>query len=357
MITLGNKEDIHTLFESESFTKLINLDIQLSSSGINLAKGEYFEEYFENSESEEGPDGIILFNTPQINEADDRSSYLQVVKLYGQPELPFRILGVSIWDEHEGISISTLSDVRTLSDAIDYSLAGHELDTFDHTEIHQRLQDKGGASKDPMALVLHEVATSRARTLQKEKEARLQAPIREADIQEIMSTAKSSGLKLDELPNIDYAHQMNNAFFGGKGEVFILYTPVLQVETGLNGDVAVIGLPDSDGGHRYFDLDGTPKNGDEIMDSYKNHLRTQFLNGPSEAKDAGIDETEFMDVVVQKLSGQELTSMIGDEQNLRGEQYSEAKRIIGNAIHQFATDREAKYHSALARDSSSALDI
>lgn len=343
MITLSSKSDIKQLLEADNFLKILQLDY---TTPIEARPASYVEPYYADAESENGPDGVYLFNTPQVSSESDVQSYLQVVKLYGQPELPFRVLGVEIWDEHDGIAISKLSDLRTLAEALDYAFTGHELQTFDHAEIQAEVAGKDAQAKAHSNTALgHYEAKAKAETLSgKAREARMAAPIQQSDIAEVMSIAKANGLKLHGMDNFDYAKQMNRALFGDKAEVFVLYTTDID-ENGSRNEVAILATQDNAARRTYFDIDGKPKTDDQVRDTYKTHLEDLMFARSRHIKEDGLGIEDFTEIMVRKSSRRELISEAANELNSRGDQYSEAQRIIGNAVHAFVNAREAKYQA------------
>lgn len=345
MTTLSSKADIQKLLQAENFTKILLLDRPASLALSHERPALIVDEYYPDPESDHGPSGAILFNTAQITNSADISSYLQVVKLYGQPELPFRVLGVEIWDEHEGISISSLNDVRTLAEALDYAFSGHDLDTFTHADITGHLQGSTSSLKQPSlpGLQCYEAGAEADRVRRAERKARMAAPIQEAEIAEIMSIAQASGLALDG--SFDTALQMNRELFGSKAEAFVLFTAELD-EDGSRNEIAVLSIQDKTGALTYFDIDGTAKTGAQVMESYTTRLEKQMFAKYPQTKADGLVLGDFIEVMTKKASMGELISEAELELSQKGEQHSEAQQAIANAVQSFLDAREAKFQAA-----------
>lgn len=358
MITLSSKSDIHQLLESDNFLKLLQLDNAPLMLPLESWPLGYVGQYYPDADSDEGPEGVFLFTTAQVVSESDVQSYLQVVKLYGQPELPFRVLGVEIWDEHDGIAISKLSDLRTLSEALDYAFTGHELQTFDHADIQAAVagKDTHAKAQSNTALGNYEAKANAETISRKAQEARMAAPIHQSDIAEVMSIAKANGLALHSMDNFDYAKQMNLALFGGKAEVFVLYTADIDLD-GSRNEVAILATQDNAARHTYFDIDGTPKTAGQAMESYKIHLENLMFATSPRLKEDGLGIEDFTEIVIRKSSRGELISEAAHELSCIGEQYSEAQRIIGNAVQAFRLNREAEYQAKVAESLNQSLEM
>ncbi|MBI6882709.1 hypothetical protein [Pseudomonas putida] len=356
MRTLQSKDEVISLLNSQSLQSILRLDTFSEISAATRNSGEYYEQYSETGEFDDEPTGIVIFNTPQVTDENNSSSYLQVIKLYGENDLPFRVVGVSIWDEHEGISTPTLKDVRSLADALDYAFAAHELDTFEHDEIQQHLNRTASApgSVTYPELQKHEEQVQAARSAQKALEERLSAPVARRDIARVMSIAKADGLIADEMPSFDLARQMNQAFFAGKGEIHVLYTAIPD-EDGSHGELAVVEAADKDGNLEFYDLDGTPKTLNQVMASYIDSADDRLHAESPGTKEDGLSIVDFTEVKSRRMEKSEVTSEAEQELYLKGQQYSRAREIIENAINKFSHQREAKYQSARADRTS--LDV
>lgn len=347
MTRMQSKNEINELLAIKSFRSILELNSYSEVADAIRNSGEYYDQYCANTESEDLPDGIVLFSTPQITDENDAHSYLQVIKLYGDRDLPFRVIGVRIWDEHEGISMPVLSDVRTLSEALDYAFAGHDLDSFNHEEIQRHLQHPQ-PPQNPM-LQAFQAQTDAARSSSKALDARLRAPIKRADIATVMSIAKAHGLALDDLPNFDYADQMNRAFFAGKGEIHVIHTADPD-ESGSYGDVAVVGIKDASGELSFYDIDGTTKTLQQAVDSYVRLADERMHVDNPVTKDDGVSVLDFTEVVTRKIDGADLANAIDQELYLRGEQYSPSQSIVRRSIDAFAQQRELKYQENLDKN-------
>ena len=358
MRTISNKSEIQDLLEIESFRKVLQIENPLEMLDARRNTRDFYDDYLIKEDSEHGADGVVLFNTPQISNENDLSSYLQVIKLYGNSDLPFRVIGVTIWDEHEGISTPILSDVRTLSEALDYAFAGHALDTFDHAEIQSHLVSMSSSAPTPGYPVLqkHEAKTQATLAAQKARDARLAAPIRESDAEAVMTIAKANSKPLKELPPFDLAVQINSKLFGGKGDIFVVYTEEPDEETGLHGEVAVVGIQDNTGNYSYFDIDGVVKTDAQVIESYRQHVDELLHSEFPHIKEDGLSLLDFTDVLIRKMEHSEVKAQVDQELYHDDDEYSDSERIIDNAVHDFVTQREAAYQARLDRATGPSLE-
>lgn len=356
--TIQLKDEIQSLLEIESFRSIIQFNSYPEISSIIRNSGEFYDQYCTRSDSEELPDGVVLFSTPQVSDDNDTHSYLQVIKLYGDRDLPFRVIGVRIWDEHDGVSMPVLSDMRTLAEALDYAFAGHDLDTFNHEEIQRHLLERDASSSPaqiPMLRVL-QAQVDADRTEMKALDARLAAPIKKAEIATVMALAKAKGLALDELPNVDYAVQMNQALFAGKGEIHVLYTATAD-NSGSHGDVAVVSIKDASGKAAFYDMDGKAKTWQQVMDSYIKQADDRLHRESPDLKQDGLGILDFTEVLSKKLDSAEMNNEVNQELYIRGEQYSRSRSLIYGALTEFTKQREANYQSSLAKNKTTSFEL
>lgn len=119
--------------------KLLSLESEgeFESAGFGWRTGHL--EYVNNESIEKL--GVILINTPQIHDTKaNEDIYLEVVKLYGNKELPFRVTGVKLFEDvYDKSETVVLKDFSSLGDAIDLAISGYEAKSVDLLEIEEHL--------------------------------------------------------------------------------------------------------------------------------------------------------------------------------------------------------------------------
>jgi hypothetical protein len=132
MTQISNAAEFQSLVANDEFSRLlaVNSEKEFAERGFGWRTGQL--------EHAEHPDGVrlagvVLFRTPQRDdELKDESTHVQVVKLYGTHELPFRVIGMCTYENvFEQSSESVLKAFPTLEGAAGYAIAAHQAHSFD----------------------------------------------------------------------------------------------------------------------------------------------------------------------------------------------------------------------------------
>jgi len=127
MTTLHNKSDILDLIKNPAFQELLEIDSQEAFDERATAFPGLQYEYYANKWDEEGS-GVTLFSTPKRsnNCGENYGTWLKVAKLYGNPELPFRVQAAEYVPWGIEVDLENIGDYRTLGEALDAAFLAHE---------------------------------------------------------------------------------------------------------------------------------------------------------------------------------------------------------------------------------------
>lgn len=360
MTTLESKSDIIALINNPVFQDLLDISSadDFVSRRYEWPNSQY--EYFADPDSDVSS-GVQLFSTPSRgnNCGEGYGTWLNVVKLYGNPELAYRVLGTDHTpDGNDHNETMIVGDVRTLTEALDLAFKADELKSFYGYELEDAL---AGAQSPADQGISNQIAQSVAQ-LEKAKAAevlkehargrRYWAGIDPADFQTIMGNAKSNGLKLSDHPNVEYAFALNSYLLNGKGEIFGCYNDSAREALGVHVGLAVVGIADTKGAYTYFDQDGVPKTEDQIKNTAIEFMKNEFF--PKEVgttfKFSDHDweyDVNLADNSFEKMEDQILNDylIMEDHQDLQP-----AHSLIGGAAHAFREEREKQYQARLSKE-------
>lgn len=143
MTQISNSAEFQSILASEGFSKIlaVNSSEDFSKSGLGWRTGQL--EYVDYS-SAVPVKGMTLFWTPSVDdEAKDETTHVDVVKLYGNHDLPFRVIGIcSYEDTYDQATNSVLKDFATLDLAVSYALAAHQAHSFEPEAIQDHLSSQ-----------------------------------------------------------------------------------------------------------------------------------------------------------------------------------------------------------------------
>lgn len=127
MITLENKSELQLLIHNPGFQALLEIDSAEVFLQRALSHPNQQFEYHANKWDEEGA-GVKLFQTPMRgnNCGAAYGTWLNVAKLYGQPELPFRVQAAEYVPWGVEVDLENIGDFKTLGEALDCAFAVHE---------------------------------------------------------------------------------------------------------------------------------------------------------------------------------------------------------------------------------------
>jgi len=127
MTTLETKSELQLLIQNPGFQALLEIDSSEAFLERALAHPNQQFEYHANKWDEEGS-GVKLFQTPKRgnNCGSAYGTWLNVAKLYGQPELPYRVQAAEYVPWGVDVDLENLGDFKTLGEALDCAFAVHE---------------------------------------------------------------------------------------------------------------------------------------------------------------------------------------------------------------------------------------
>ena len=130
MPTLNSKNEIFKLIKTPGFQTAISLNTREEyieqSSNFPAGLSEYFADKW--NEDEEGQ-GVKLFSTPKRgnNCGGDYGTWLTVSKLYGNPDMPFRVEAAEYVPWGVDFDFTDVGDFKTLGEALDVAFTIHEV--------------------------------------------------------------------------------------------------------------------------------------------------------------------------------------------------------------------------------------
>jgi hypothetical protein len=348
---LDSKDNIIEILHDPEFLRLVDLNEQPKKFVERPMAMEF--SYYNDSTSDAEPKVILghtLLWSPTFHENESgRECNHIVAKLYGSPDLPFRVELVvpyqwesSLWEDR-----IQMRDFKTFSQAFEYAFASIEIQSTNTHAIDSHIDGKlqlNPTREDPVsrALDLFEDKRAAAMQAQLDKAARLSAPFKANEVKAVMRIAKSQGLRLDEFHNLDYANQVNELVFASKGRVFELSHQTIIEEMGGSGEIGLVGFEDAFGETQYFDVEGIPKSETQVRQEYREHLKNTFFNGSSTAR------FNLDDITLKRIDGDELATKIAYERHLRGDPELGASRYIGYATLAVKWQRESQFQRSLA---------
>lgn len=127
MSKLNRKEDLIDLFKQPDFVDLLFIN---SEQEFDEKPQSFRSEHYQYHETEldEHTSGVDLFTTPRksIAGGDPWATWLEVVKLYGDHECPFRVRALEYAPWGQDVESSNVGDYKTLGQAMDAALNIHE---------------------------------------------------------------------------------------------------------------------------------------------------------------------------------------------------------------------------------------
>lgn len=350
MPTLEKKSDIIELIQQPVFQELlgINSPEEFESKGYAWPNGQ--NEYFDEPDAEVGV-GVHLFSTPTRgnNCGPEYGTWLDVCRLYGNPELAFRVIGTDYvpWGNDHDPKIR-LGDYRTLAEALDVAFLAHEKGDFcvdlDDLEPTQDLDEETGVKA---ALSQHETLSLRRQVERAAQLERMAKPIPLEALPALLSKAQAQGFKYNDRDNVHLAVAMNNNLFEGRGELFGCFNQ--ELNDGLPGQVGitVLGLLEgATGQYAYYDLDGIPKTVEQVQAATLAKLKTD-CNLPVDAGNLfdttdgfGVDITVDLSINgFYKLSAEEITEL-HEVEDIDGYSWCPADQVLIGVVEDYRQARE-----------------
>lgn len=141
MSELSRKEDLLDLFKSPDFVELLFINSEMEFGEKSQAFQSAHDEYYA-TDWDEHTSGVDLFTTPRksIGAGDPWGTWLEVVKLYGNYECPYRVRALEYAPWGQDVESSTVGDYQTLGQAMDVALGIHEHGSIEINVIEEDLE-------------------------------------------------------------------------------------------------------------------------------------------------------------------------------------------------------------------------
>ncbi|WP_274644920.1 hypothetical protein [Pseudomonas serbica] len=141
MINNFDTADLKKFLSSDDLKQLLAVD---SSKAFSELWPDWRSGQREYADSSVGIEklGVVLLNTPMVDfDEPEESTKVEVVKLYGTHELPFRVIGECYYEDVFGQSSETiLKHFATVVEAANYAIAAHQARSFEPARIEEHLQ-------------------------------------------------------------------------------------------------------------------------------------------------------------------------------------------------------------------------
>lgn len=239
MTTLHNKSDILDLIKTPVFHELLEIDSQETFLERESAFPGQQYEYYAGKWDEESS-GVTLFTTPKRsnNCGEQYGTWLKVAKLYGNPELPFRVQAAEYVPWGIDIDLENIGDYRTLGEALDAAFLAHEHGNIELNVVVeneelgcyvQRDSEISVPSADSQSSEAYAVNTSVERIAAHQKQeaaarkTRFQAPVSVDDAAKLMVQIKAQmkRFKVEDTTNVrlHLAAAFNTYLFAGQAQL------------------------------------------------------------------------------------------------------------------------------------------
>lgn len=379
MTTLHNKSDILDLIKNPAFQELLEIDSE--EDFLERARafpGEQYE-YYANKWDEEGA-GVTLFSTPKRsnNCGEQYGTWLKVAKLYGSPELPFRVQAAEYVPWGIDVDLENIGDYRTLGEALDAAFLAHEHGNIELNVVAENEELGRYERRDPEVTVptadgqsreAHVVNTSveRITTHQKKeaaaRELRYQAPVSVDDAVKLMVQikAKMKSFNVEDSTNVrlHLAAAIKEHFFSGQAQLIdvvnpsLFYLPVDVDGTTLvsvkHGEDTV--FLDTNGVYRSLDAANASiaKDFTEVHQPFEITERTGEKTLSLILIDDDVREA-YMDVNTFSPVAEEPQLEEADPLNPYPTGEEEVNDIVKNVAHAYKVSRERRYQQSLPSD-------
>jgi hypothetical protein len=357
MTTLEKKSDIIVLIQLPAFQELLGINSAEEFESKGYAWPNRPDEYFDHPDAEVAV-GVHLFSTPTRgnNCGSQYGTWLDVCRLYGNPELAFRVIGTDYvpWGNDHDPKIG-MGDYRTLAEALDIAFLAHEQGSFE-VDLESMTPAQGLADEEAgvkAALSQHEALARRRQVEQAAQRERMAAPIPLEVLPALLSKAQAQGFVFNTMDNVHLAVAINNHLFAGKGELFGCFNQ--ELNDGLPGRVGitVVGVLDgATGQYAYYDLDGIPKTVEQVQAVTLAKFKADCRLPPDaenllETTDGWGDDitVDLAANTLQKLSAEEIAELY-DVEIIDGYSWCPANRVLFMVVDDYRYAREVAYQQS-----------
>lgn len=141
MSELSRKEDLLELFKKPDFVELLFINSEQEFGEKSQAFQSEHDEHYA-TDCDEHTSGVDLFTTPRksIAGGDPWGTWLEVVKLYGDYECPYRVRALEYAPWGQDVESSTVGDYQTLGQAMDIAMGVHEHGSIEINVIEEDLE-------------------------------------------------------------------------------------------------------------------------------------------------------------------------------------------------------------------------
>lgn len=371
MTTLHNKSEILDLIKNPAFQELLEIDSQEAFHERERAFPGQQYEYHANKWDEEGA-GVKLFGTPKRsnNCGEHYGTWLTVAKLYGNPELPFRVQAAEYVPWGIEVDLENIGDYRTLGEALDAAFLAHEHGNIElnviveNEELGRYVQGDSEISvpsAESHSSEARAVNTSveRIASHQKQEAAardiRFQAPVSVDDAAKLMAQIKAQmkSEHVDVTTNVrmHLAAAIKEHIFSGDGQLINVVNGYLSHYLfEFDGTTLVSVTRDKD--TVLLDANGVYGSRDEANASiakefteiYKREIPERMRGFDEEPWEVYMDDNTFSPVIVAPT----LEEADPDNPYRSGEEA--VNQIVQDVIHTYKATRERRYQQSISSE-------
>jgi len=337
MSTLNRKEDLLDLLAKPEFIQILSINSEQEYEEMDRSVSSEFYEYVAN-EWDEHSSGVDLFTTPTDHKGlgDPWGTWLEVVKLYGNYEQPYRVRALEYVPWGSDVDDSIVGDYKTLGQALDAAFNIHEHGNIELNVINED-EERGcyvrGDSKidvpeheeeviSDVAVAVNQLVANLAQL----EEARKQAWARERDMLNLIhSEAWKAPLSLEDAKPVlaefskllqdrklggctesmlVTASVINDHLFAGKGALISYHSHALKHQYDNHGAAFAV-LEAQEGKYTYVSAEcGVHEGFDEALKAVSQMLEKQYENELVDPKRYWLDgelwEIDFADLEASK---------------------------------------------------------
>lgn len=379
MSTINSKNDIFKLMKTLEFQTAIGLNTREEYLEQSPKFPNELFEYFSNKWKEEGQ-GVKLFSTPKRgnNCGDCYGTWLTVSKLYGNPDLPFRVQAAEYVPWGVDIDLADVGDYRTLGESLDVAFIMHEVGRIElnvigenestgrYTKADSIISWSTASGLSPQAMRVNQILkiiTERLHTDAAERKMRYAEPVNIADvskllpdIQAMMNTRK---VEDDTSVRLHLAAAIKEHMFAGRGELIQVVNNDLQHHP-VEIDSTTLLLVRQGDDVAYIDGNGVYSSKEEanvsIANAFTEIYEPQITENPDGKAhsvcwfdeipwEVYLDENTFLPVA------DEPKLMMGDPLNPYPSGEEEVNKIVDRVANAYKMSRERRYQQSLAQAS------
>lgn len=374
MSTLNSKNEIFKLIRTLEFQTAMGLNTREEYLEQSAKSPNDLSEYFANKWDEEGQ-GVRLFRTPKRgnNCGEHYGTWLTVARLYGNPELPFRVQAAEYVPWGVEIDLADIGDYQTLGEALDVAFIMHEAGRI---ELNVIGVNESGRYEQAESIILGATASGLSQHAEKVNEIlKMISEMRHADaaarrlryaqpvdftdlpklVTEIQAMMKMNNVEDDMNVRLHLAAAIKEHMFAGCGELILVVNNDLQHHP-VEIDSTTLLLVRQGDDVAYIDGNGVYSSPEEanvsIANAFTELYKPQITENPGGKAhsvcwfdeipwEVYLDENTFLPVT------DEPELMKGDPLNPYPSGEEEVNRIVDRVTNAYKMSRERRYQQSL----------